>query len=62
LFHQGCAQEVAELMNLFTQGVAAPAATGRFVHVWVDRATSTPVDIPATIRAALAPLVVGDSA
>lgn len=47
---------------LFTQGVAAPAATGRFVHVWVDRATSTPVDIPATIRAALAPLVVGDSA
>lgn len=43
---------------LFSHGHEAPAATGRFVHVWVDRATSTPVDIPAPIRAALAPLVV----
>lgn len=43
---------------LFTEGVAAPAATGRFVHVWVERATSTPVDIPASIRAALVPLLV----
>lgn len=43
---------------LFTQGETAPAATGRFVHVWVERATSAPVDIPPAIRAALAPLVV----
>ncbi len=42
---------------LFTQGEAAPAATGRFVHVWVDRAAGTPVDVPPGIRAALAPLV-----
>ena len=46
---------------LFTAGEAAPAATGRFVHVWVERATSTPVDIPPAIRAALMPLVVGDA-
>ncbi len=42
---------------LFTRDHEAPAATGRFVHVWVERATSTPVDIPARIRAALVPLV-----
>lgn len=42
---------------LFTQGEAAPAATGRFVHVWVERATHTPVDVPPAIRAALARLV-----
>ena len=29
------------------------AATGRFVHVWVDRSTRRPVAIPARIRAAL---------
>ena len=38
---------------LFRQDDATPAATGRFVHVWVDRATSTPADIPPRIRAAL---------
>ncbi len=42
---------------LFSRDAAAPAATGRFVHVWVDRATETPADIPASIRAALLPLV-----
>ena len=42
---------------LFTRGHDGPAANGRFVHVWVERATSTPVDIPARIREALAPLV-----
>jgi len=29
------------------------AATGRFVHVWVDRSTRRPVAVPARIRAAL---------
>ena len=43
---------------LFRQDDATPAATGRFVHVWVDRATSTPADIPPRIRAALEPLCV----
>jgi len=38
-------------------GSLAPAATGRFVHVYVDRATRRPVEIPAAIRAASATLV-----
>ncbi|MFO1412546.1 MAG: thioesterase family protein [Burkholderiales bacterium] len=45
-------------IGLFRSGEAAPAATGRFVHVWVDRATDRPVAVPERIRAALAPLVV----
>ena len=48
---------VAYRIGLFRQGDDAPAATGRFVHVWVDRATQRPVDIPPRIRAALEPLV-----
>jgi acyl-CoA thioester hydrolase len=43
---------------LFQKDSATPAAAGRFVHVWVDRATVTPAEIPQTIRAALEPLVV----
>jgi acyl-CoA thioester hydrolase len=35
-----------------------PAATGRFVHVWVERDNQRPTAIPTTIRAALQPLVV----
>ncbi len=45
-------------IGLFRQGEDAPSATGRFVHVWVDRATQAPVPVPDRIRAALAPLVV----
>lgn len=39
--------------------VAAPtsAATGRFVHVYVDRHTRRPIAIPETIQTALAPLI-----
>jgi acyl-CoA thioester hydrolase len=44
---------------LFREGDAEPAATGRFVHVWVDRATQRPATIPPAIRAALQPLVAG---
>ena len=36
------------------------AAAGRFVHVWVDRATQRPVRVPEPIRVALAPLRVDD--
>ena len=43
---------------LFSKDEATPAASGRFVHVWVDRATVTPTDIPPRIRAALEPLCV----
>jgi acyl-CoA thioester hydrolase len=42
---------------LFRQGQAEAAATGHFVHVWVDRDSQRPVPIPPTIRAALEPLV-----
>jgi acyl-CoA thioester hydrolase len=45
-------------IGLFREDDDAAAAAGRFVHVWVDRAARRPVDIPACIRAALAPLVV----
>jgi len=47
---------------LFREDDDEPAATGRFVHVWVDRATQRPVPVPARIRAALAPLVVPTAA
>jgi acyl-CoA thioester hydrolase len=34
----------------------APAAVGRFVHVYVDRDSRRPVPVPAEIRSALARL------
>jgi acyl-CoA thioester hydrolase len=45
-------------IGIFRQGDDEPAATGRFVHVWVDRATQRPAPIPPRIRAVLQPLVV----
>jgi acyl-CoA thioester hydrolase len=53
----GTSSAVYEI-GLYRRGDDQPAATGRFVHVWVDRATQRPVAIPDAIRAALAPLVV----
>lgn len=44
-------------VGLFRAGDALPAATGHFVHVFVDRATRRPQPIPAAIRAALARLM-----
>ena len=52
---------VAYAIGLFRRGDDAAAATGRFVHVWVDRASRRPVDVPPSIRAALAPLRVSTS-
>jgi len=52
------ARSVTYEIALFTQGLDPPAATGRFVHVWVDRATERPAEVPAAIRAALQPLLV----
>ena len=43
-------------IGLFKAGAETPAAEGHFVHVFVERATMTPVAIPAPIRAALARL------
>jgi acyl-CoA thioester hydrolase len=45
-------------IGLFRLGDEEPAATGHFVHVWVDRATRRPTPVPAEVRAALAALVV----
>ena len=47
---------VAYDIALFREGDPEPAATGAFVHVWVDRATQRPVPVPPAIRAALLPL------
>ena len=44
-------------IGLFRQGEDEAAATGRFVHVWVDRATQRPAGVPPRIRAALEPLL-----
>ena len=43
-------------IGLFRAGDDEPAATGRFVHVWVDRSTQRPVPIPPAVRTALQPL------
>ena len=40
-------------LGLFRQGEDRPAATGHFVHVFVDRGTNKPTTIPTTIRACL---------
>ncbi len=42
---------------LFRSENDTAAATGRFVHVWVERATLRPTAVPARIRAALEPLL-----
>jgi acyl-CoA thioester hydrolase len=44
-------------IGLFRRGDEEPAATGHFVHVWVDRATRRPTPVPPEVRAALAPLL-----
>jgi len=49
---------VAYEIGLFRAQDEAPAATGRFVHVWVERTTQRPVAVPERIRAALLPLFV----
>ena len=45
-------------IGLFRQGDDEPAATGRFVHVWVDRKSRRPISVPLSVRSALASLVV----
>jgi acyl-CoA thioester hydrolase len=43
-------------IGLFAAQDDDAAAAGRFVHVWVDRASRRPVAIPEPVRAALARL------
>ncbi|MEI6486438.1 MAG: thioesterase family protein [Sphingomonadales bacterium] len=45
-------------VGLFTAGHDTPAATGHFVHVYVDRDSRRPMALPPAWRAALIPLVV----
>ena len=40
-------------VGLFAQGDVTSAAHGHFVHVYVDRATRRPVDLPVALRQAL---------
>ena len=40
-------------LALFKPGAEEPAAEGWFVHVFVDRASRRPVEIPPSVRAAL---------
>jgi len=48
-------------ISLFRSGDEGPAATGHFVHVFVDRETRRPTPIPPTLRAALERLVAAKS-
>jgi len=45
-------------IGIFRRNDDEPAATGHFVHVWVDRVTQRPAPIPPRVRTALEPLVV----
>jgi acyl-CoA thioester hydrolase len=44
-------------IGLFRHGDEEAAATGHFVHVWVDRATRRPTPVPTRIRTALGSLM-----
>ena len=44
-------------LGLFADNAPLSAAVGRFVHVYVDRATRRPVPLPEALRAVLNPLV-----
>ncbi len=43
-------------IGLFAPGADSTAARGHFIHVYVDRATRRPVELPTALRAALQPL------
>ena len=44
-------------IGLFRAGDDEPAATGYFVHVYVERVTRKPVPLPEALRRVLSPLV-----
>lgn len=43
-------------VGLFAEGALLSAAAGHFVHVYVDRETRRPVNLPSSLLAALQPL------
>ncbi len=53
-------RSVRYLIGLFKQGAETPAATGHFVHVFVDRVSMRPVEeMPGQLREALEALRIG---
>jgi len=50
------ARSVTYRLAVFRPGQEAPAALGRFVHVYVDAATRRPVPVPEVIRSAVTTL------
>ncbi|EFK95407.1 thioesterase superfamily protein [sediment metagenome] len=44
-------------VGLFAQGAPETAAAGHFIHVYVDRESRRPVELPDALRAALQPLI-----
>ncbi len=48
-------------IGLFRAGHASPAATGWFVHVFVERESRRPAEIPAGVRAALERIAVAEA-
>ncbi len=49
-------------LGLFREDEQAPVAQGRFVHVYVDRASRRPVALPPALRACLLPLLLPEDA
>ena len=47
-------------VGLFGDASAPAAAQGHFVHVYVDRESQRPVELPAALRRALEPLLVAN--
>ena len=45
-------------LAIFRRGDLDPAATGHFVHVYVDRTSRKPIPVPQAVRAVLAKLLV----
>jgi acyl-CoA thioester hydrolase len=54
-----CNSSVRYEIAIFKHGEAIAAASGYFVHVFVDRVTQRPVPMPTSIRSALERLKVG---
>ena len=52
-------RSVAYTIGLFSEHAETPAAEGSFVHVFVDRRSRRPVEMPEPIRACLERLRVG---
>jgi acyl-CoA thioester hydrolase len=48
-------------LALFGPGSEIAAAQGHFIHVYVDRETTRPVELPPVLRKALEPLLVSSA-